>query len=109
MAILEKIKGSTLMETLVATVLIVVIFMISSMILNNLFLNTQNNETGSIETYLTELQYLYHNEKIELPYHEDFKEWNISVFADKIDHLKYIHFEATYQGKTVRKTMYEGQ
>ena len=35
----RKLSGSTLMETMVSTVLLVVIFMVSSMILSNLFQN----------------------------------------------------------------------
>ena len=37
MALLKKIKAATLMETLVATVLIFVVFIMASAILNNLF------------------------------------------------------------------------
>ena len=62
MVILKKIKASTLMETLVASVLIVVVFMISSMILNNLFSNTIKSNTRAIEAHINELQYLYINE-----------------------------------------------
>ena len=42
MVVLKKIKASTLMETLVATVLIIVVFMAASMILNNMFLNAMS-------------------------------------------------------------------
>ena len=57
-----KIKGSTLMETLVATVVIVIIFMMASLILNNLFSNTIKNNTQSIDSYLNELQYKKQND-----------------------------------------------
>ena len=40
MDVLKRIKGSTLMETLVATVLIVVVFMMASLTLNALFSTT---------------------------------------------------------------------
>ena len=79
MVILKKLKASTLMETLVATVLIVVIFMISSMILNNLFSNTIKSNTRVIDAYVNELEYLYRNDKLRLPYNDDFKSWTITV------------------------------
>ena len=67
------------METLVATVLIVLIFMLASMILNNLFSNTIKNNTQAIDNHLNELQYLHQNEQLQLPYTEVFQNWNISI------------------------------
>ncbi len=95
MVILKKIKASTLMETLVATVLIVIIFMISSLILNNLFSNSIKNNTRDIESHLSELQYLYENDKLEIPYNEDFKEWQILVVNYKENNILIVEFEAT--------------
>lgn len=94
MVILKKIKASTLMETLVATVLIVVVFMISSMILNNLFYNSIKNNTRGIETYLSELEYLYKNEKIMVPYYDDYNTWSITIESYKVNDKSYILFEA---------------
>ena len=79
MALLKKIKASTLMETLVATVLIIVVFMIASMILNNLFSNTIKSNTRVIDAHLNELQYLYLNKKLTVPYLHDFNMWDVSI------------------------------
>jgi len=79
MVVLKKIKGSTLMETLVATVLIVVVFMIASMILNNLFSNSIKSNTRVIDAHLNELEYFYTSDKLSLPYYDDFKSWQISA------------------------------
>lgn len=100
MAILKKIKASTLMETLVATVLIVVVFMISSMILNNLFSNSIKNNTKAIETHLNELQYLYQHDKLLLPYHDNFKTWNISIASLKENGKVIIVFDAVNRNTT---------
>lgn len=107
MVVLKKIKASTLMETLIATVLIVVVFMISSMILNNLFSNSIKNNTRNIEAYLNELEYLYKNEKLLLPYHDEFKTWNVSVTTYKENTSEIVVFEATKPNtaKTVTKTI----
>tara|TARA_R100001377_G_C3096806_1_gene77797 strand:- start:90 stop:425 length:336 start_codon:yes stop_codon:yes gene_type:complete len=103
MVILKKIKASTLMETLVATVLIVIIFMLASMILNNLFSNTIKNDTRAIEAHLSELQYFQVHEKLELPYHETFKDWNISIDKFSEHDQQLIEFEAihTKTNKTI--------
>jgi len=102
MVILKKIKASTLMETLVATVLIVAIFMIASMILNNLFSKTIENNTRSIDAHLNELHYLYLNEKLKIPFYEDFESWDISIE----NNTETIVFEAlnTKTNKTILKT-----
>lgn len=87
MALLIKIKGATLMETLVATVLIIVIFVISSMILNNLFSNTIASNTRTIQAQLNKIEYLYLNEKIILPYDEEIGNWQISVEKNNPDNI----------------------
>ena len=90
-----RVKASTLMETLVATVLVVIIFMLASMILNNIFSNTIKNNTQAIDTYLTELQYLQRNDKLQLPYHEEFGQWQISILEYKENDKHIIEFEAS--------------
>jgi len=84
MALLKRIKASTLMETLVATVLIVVIFMTSSMLLNSLLTGKIKQNTELVQERMNVLEYKYKNEGLELPYYEDFEAWEISIFtADK--------------------------
>lgn len=108
MAVLKKIKASTLMETLVATVLIVLVFMISSMIINNLFSNSIKYNTRDIDAYLNELEYLYENEKIKIPYQDEFKDWLIVIEKDR-DNQSNILMEAlnSITNKSITKTMYE--
>ncbi|WP_418639277.1 hypothetical protein [Winogradskyella sp.] len=79
MAVLKKIKASTLMETLIATVLIMVIFTVVSLILNNLFSNSIKKNTRAITAKLNEIEYLYINDKIVLPYYDDYESWMISI------------------------------
>ena len=93
---LKKIKASTLMETLVATVLIVTIFILASLILNNLFSNSIKNNTGIIETQLNELQYFQEHEKLQLPYQETFKDWNIHIDEFTENDKNFIEFEAIH-------------
>lgn len=82
MVVLKKIKASTLMETLIATVLIMVVFMVASMILNNLFSNSIRNNKRAITAKLNETEYLYVNDKLDLPYYDDYEGWIISVEAE---------------------------
>lgn len=94
MVVLRKLQASTLMETLVATVLIVVVFMVASMILNNLFLSTMHNQNKEIKTHLNELQYLYKNNQLTLPHYEEVGEWHISITTFQARESTIIEFGA---------------
>ena len=79
MALLRKIKSATLIEALVATVLIVILFVIASLILNNLVLNTFSKNTHAIENRINELEYDIQNKIIKVPYTEIYKGWEINA------------------------------
>ncbi len=82
MVVLKKIRASSLMETLVATVLIVIIFMISSLVLNNIIARNIRQNTDRIEERMNKLEYQFKNQAIQLPYREDFETWHISMVYD---------------------------
>lgn len=109
MVILKKVNASTLMETLVASVLIVVIFMLSSMILNNLYSNTLKRDTRNIEARLDELYYRYNCRTLTIPYQDDFMNWHISIFQVNDHDKAQIVFEAfnNSRKKTLTKTINE--
>lgn len=96
MAVLKKIKASTLMETLVATVLIVIVFMMASMTLNTLFANTVANNTSEVEQELLFLQYQYVNEQIQLPYSDELGDWEIMVETQDWNSKKQVIFSAEH-------------
>ncbi len=95
MVILKKIKSATLVETLIATVLIVVIFIIASLTINNILLNDFNRNTLSVENRLYELEYSLEHNKIELPYTEKYEDWDIIIERNNQYQLtKIIEFKA---------------
>ena len=95
MDLLKKLKSATLIEAIVATVLIVVIFIISSLIINNLLRNQFKSNTSEIESRLYELEYQYQFKKIKLPYYESFQNWEISVQkTSKITDIYNLEFKA---------------
>ncbi|WP_415061081.1 type II secretion system protein [Flavobacterium sp.] len=79
MVILKKIKSSSLIEVLVATVLIVVVFIIASLVLNNLFANVFKNNAHHIENRIHQLEYSITHNQITLPYLEEFGNWEIEI------------------------------
>lgn len=109
MVVLIKFKASTLIETLVASVLIVLVFMLSSMIVNNLFSNTVKGGTKDLKVYLNELEYLYIQDQLIIPYNDDFKDWQITIYKHKAHKTSTILLEAinSSTNKTVKKILYE--
>ena len=94
MAVLKKIQASSLMETLVATVLIVIIFMISSMVLNNIVTTNIKHNTEKIEERMNKLEYEFMHNAIQIPYEEDFDMWEIKISKDSRQKSQFVLMEA---------------
>ncbi|WP_421806118.1 hypothetical protein [Flagellimonas sp.] len=94
MDVLKRIKGSTLMETLVATVLIVVVFMMASLTLNTLFSTTITTNDEPVRQELLFLQYTFDHGKLSLPYYGELDAWDISVQEQEVQGTKTIVFLA---------------
>ena len=90
-----KLKASTLIESLVASVIIIVVFAISSLTLNNVFQSSIKNNTDRVKNRMNTLEYLYLHEKIVYPYREDFEDWNIQLKKFQENNVSYILLEAT--------------
>lgn len=103
MALLKRVKASTLMETLVATVLIVVIFMVSSMLMNNMVSGKIKQNTEIAQEQLNALEYQFKNNGLALPYYEDFESWEIMVAREKTENTFIVIIEAKnpYTNKVV--------
>lgn len=80
---LKKIRGSTLLESLIASVLIVIIFMVSSLVLNNIINSKIKNDTASIDYFIKKTEYNYINNKITLPYSYYENDWFIQVIEEE--------------------------
>ena len=95
MVVLKKIKSATLVEVIVSSVLIVIVFMIASLVLNNLVLNAVSKNTHPIENRLNELEYQIQNGLVQLPYEESYKGWGIAITTEKTDSKKELLILAT--------------
>ncbi|WP_281987702.1 hypothetical protein [Aquimarina aggregata] len=102
MVVLKKIKAATLIETLTASVLIIIVFMIASLSFNNIFNNHVKRDTSSIDNRIKELEYLVLHEQLKIPYSEDFAGWDIYINSkNNIINLTY-----TKEGKENNKVLY---
>ncbi len=107
MVVLKRFKASTLMETLVATVLIVIIFMVASMLLNTTFSNNIKGRNNHVTEHLQQLKYEYLHANIKPPYSEDFEGWEISINTEVNEgiNLVLILAENKETEKTIRQTI----
>ena len=90
-----KLKASTLIESLVASVIIIVVFSIASLTLSNVFQSSIKNNTDRVQNRMNTLEYLYLHNKIVYPYREDFEDWNIQLKNIQENNVAYILLEAT--------------
>lgn len=106
MALLKKVRGSTLMETMVATVLIVVIFMLASLLLETIFSASVSKNHMAITEHLQELEYEYKQELISLPYAEEWQDWEIDIRRERIRGVNYVVLDARDRKTNTNKTTY---
>ena len=94
MAVLRKVRSATLVEALTATVIIIVIFVVASLVINNMLLNLYNSKTGDIDSRLNELHYAIVQNKERLPYAGEAGEWKIVAVAQTIDGARWVLLSA---------------
>ena len=82
MAILKKLSASSLLETLIASVLIILVFIISTTLLTNIAINEIKRDNLELESRLIELQYLATHGLIEVPYYETNEDWHIELINE---------------------------
>ena len=111
MVVLRRVKGSSLIEVLVATVLIVVVFIVASLVLNNLFANVFKNNTHTVDNRMNELEYDLMTNQIVLPYNETLGSWTIELDNIQDSHngaVKIIAIQ-TKTKKQIEKLIYVNQ
>ena len=79
MVVLKKIRAATLTEALVAAAIIMTIFLIASMSLNNVFLNITKSNKGNFDNRIKELNYFVKNDQIKLPFYEENAQWEMII------------------------------
>lgn len=102
----KKIPATTLMETLVATSIILIVFVVASLVLNNTFRTLSEKDSFSVQNRLEVLQYLYIHEKLTIPYYEDFEEYEITIETASEDTIEVITYTATKEGQKTPVIVY---
>lgn len=82
MALLKKLSAATITETLVASTLIMIVFVIGSMSMNQIFQSVVTTQTSPMENRVSELQYLVHHHQLNLPHFEETDQWEIEIIKN---------------------------
>ncbi|WP_457617870.1 hypothetical protein [Lutibacter sp.] len=96
MVVLKKIKAATLIETITASVLIVIVFSIALFTLNNVFLSTIKRDTSGIENHIYQLEYRYKNKLLSIPLTEEFNNWEVSGVYIEENGLQWLELKAIH-------------
>lgn len=67
------------METMVASVIIIIVFLIASLSVNNIFRGTINSDDTLLQNRINELTYFINHEKIKIPFYEETNLWDIGI------------------------------
>lgn len=90
--VILKIRGGSLIEAVVASVILVIVFTIASLTLNNSFKSVISTNDSQMQYRVDELSYLLKNDAIQLPFYEETNLWDIEVFQAKDSiHLDALH------------------
>ena len=79
MVVLKKIKAATIVESLVSSALILIVFVFASLSLNNVFKTAVNQNDRQLNQRVHELQYLHSHGLISLPFYDDNPNWEIEI------------------------------
>lgn len=93
----SKLRASSLMEVIVTSVIIVVIFGIVTLTLNNIIKNNYRTKNDEINNHLNKIIYLHQNGKITIPFQESFEDWEIESNINNQKNVHYLEFTATHQ------------
>lgn len=79
-----------MVETLVATVLIVLVFVIASLTLNSIAIRQINQSQHEINQLIKKLQYQYKHGVISLPFATTYKDWDIELVKEEPRSKEYV-------------------
>lgn len=99
-----KLQASSLVETIVATVLIMIVFGIAMASVTRVLEQTVQNSTHAIDTELDKLSYQYLHGLIRVPEFLDIDQWTIEIQKKKEGQLHVVVFKATHRKRNKVRT-----
>ena len=103
----QKIKASSLTEVIIATTILLVVFAIALMTLNNIMTHTIQKDTQSMHTQIEKLIYQYKNEQLKIP--KTYKEDGFLISIQKTNQNEIIFVEFSITNTINKKSVVKKQ
>lgn len=95
MALLNKFKGSTLIENLISIIILISVFLLATSILQYYSLKITSENSRSIKVEFDQKFYLYNNNKIHLPDQHSNKDWMLKYSLETQEKSTFFKLKAT--------------
>ena len=92
-----KVSASSLVETIVATVIIMIVFGIAMNSMLGVVKQTTENSTHKIDSKLQKLSYEYQNNVLKVPNTIEIPQWSIVIKEQQEGKLTFVVFRATHK------------
>ena len=99
-----KVSASSLVETIVATVIIMIVFGIAMSSMLGVVKRTTENSTHKIDSQLQKLSYQYQNNVLKVPNTVEMPQWAIQIKKQQEGKLTFIVFKATHKKNKKTRT-----
>ena len=99
-----KVSASSLVETIVATVIIMIVFGIAMSSMLGVVKRTTENSTYIIDSKLQKLSYLYQNNELKVPNTIEIPQWTIVIKKQQEGKLTFVVFRATHKKNKKTRT-----
>jgi len=90
----KKLKASSLTEVIVATSILLLVFGIALLTLNNMMTSTLRSNTNSLDTELEKIIYQYQNQQINIPFFSIDEKYQIDGQKFTENNIIFIEFSA---------------
>jgi|TARA_B110000908_G_scaffold1815_1_gene2348 Na+-translocating ferredoxin:NAD+ oxidoreductase RnfG subunit len=99
-----KVSASSLVETIVATVIIMIVFGIAMSSMLGVVKQTTENSTHKIDSKLQKLSYEYQNNVLKVPNTIEIPQWSIVIKEQQEGKLTFVVFRATHKKNKKTRT-----
>lgn len=88
----SKLRASSLTEVIVATAILLTVFGIALLTLNNILISSIRNDKQYLDAKIEKLRYQYRNQKITLPYSNTDGVYQITINQEVVQDLLFVDF-----------------
>ena len=102
--IFKKVNASSIVETVTASVVILIVFGIAMMTIANILESTVKRNTNALDKELNKLEYLLKYQKIQIPDIIETDEYTVEITLEKQSDQSYVLLKARSKKNNKKKT-----